>query len=144
MRTGVSQKKTERHAERCDSCGLWFEFLHPSADGRFLCRMCLTLEGGNRAAPLQPVTRRKTDWLASPAFSARRRDGLLGLAVAALGVGSVNEATPWPQSFCGGPAPCSPGNHEGSHGTEDRDRVDERGGSAPAHGRRWLSPPGRR
>jgi hypothetical protein len=62
MRTGVSQKKTERHAERCDSCGLWFEFLHPSADGRFLCRMCLTLEGGNRAAPLQPVTRRKTDW----------------------------------------------------------------------------------
>jgi hypothetical protein len=83
MRTGVSQKKTERHAERCDSCGLWFEFLHPSADGRFLCRMCLTLEGGNRAAPLQPVTRRKTDWLASPAFSARRRDGLLGLTATA-------------------------------------------------------------
>ena len=52
--------------------GSWsIEFLHRSADGRFLCRMCLTLEGGNRAAPLQPVTRRKTHWLPSPAFSAR-------------------------------------------------------------------------
>jgi hypothetical protein len=55
----VSTKPTERHGSRCDACGLWFESLHPSADGRFLCRMCLTLEGRNRAAPLQPVTRRE-------------------------------------------------------------------------------------
>jgi hypothetical protein len=79
----VRAKETSTNTERCDRCRLWFEFLHPSADGRFLCRMCLTLEGGNRAAPLQPVTRRKTDWLASPAFSARRRDGLLGLTATA-------------------------------------------------------------
>jgi hypothetical protein len=45
----VSQKKTERHTERCDQCRLWFEFLHPGADGRFLCRTCLALEGGNRS-----------------------------------------------------------------------------------------------
>jgi hypothetical protein len=32
------------------------------------------------------------------------------------------------QSCCGGPAPCSPSNHEDSHGTEQPDRVDERGG----------------
>jgi hypothetical protein len=60
MRT-VSSKETNTHTERCDSCGLFFEALHPSPDGRFLCSVCIRLEGGNRAAPLQPVTRRKTD-----------------------------------------------------------------------------------
>jgi hypothetical protein len=44
----VSAKETGTHTERCDQCGLWFEFLHADARGRFLCRMCLTLEGGNR------------------------------------------------------------------------------------------------
>jgi len=70
----VRAKETSTNTERCDRCRLWFEFLHPSADGRFLCRMCLTLEGGNRAAPLQPVTRRKTDgWLLQPS---RRGGGM--------------------------------------------------------------------
>jgi hypothetical protein len=45
----VSQKKTEPHTERCDSCGLWFAYLHPGADGRFLCSVCIRLEGGNRS-----------------------------------------------------------------------------------------------
>jgi hypothetical protein len=35
--------------EQCSQCGLWFEFLHPGADGRFLCRTCFTLEARNRA-----------------------------------------------------------------------------------------------
>ena len=61
MRSTVSVKPIATLTEQCSQCGLWFEFLHPSADGRFMCRMCLALEGGNRAAPLQPVTRRKTD-----------------------------------------------------------------------------------
>jgi hypothetical protein len=55
----VSTKPTERHGSRCDACGLWFEYLHSSASGRFLCRVCLELEGENRAAPLQLVTRRE-------------------------------------------------------------------------------------
>jgi hypothetical protein len=42
----VSAKETRTNTERCDSCGLWFEFLHPCADGRDLCRLCLELEGG--------------------------------------------------------------------------------------------------
>ena len=48
MRT-VSTRETERHGSRCDSCDLWFEFVHRSPGGRYLCRMCLELEGGNRA-----------------------------------------------------------------------------------------------
>jgi hypothetical protein len=44
----VSHKQTERCGSRCDSCGLWFEFVHRSAGGRFLCRMCLELKGLNR------------------------------------------------------------------------------------------------
>jgi hypothetical protein len=57
----VSSKQTRTNTERCAGCGLFYEWLHPSPDGRFLCRMCLELEGGNRGPPLQPVTRRKTD-----------------------------------------------------------------------------------
>jgi hypothetical protein len=57
----VSRKQTERHESGCDVCGLWFLYLQPGTDGRFLCAVCVRLEGGNRAAPLQPVTRRKTD-----------------------------------------------------------------------------------
>jgi len=45
----VSTKPTERHGSRCDACGLWFEYLHSSASGRFLCRMCLELAGENRS-----------------------------------------------------------------------------------------------
>jgi hypothetical protein len=45
----VSAKETSTRTECCDECGLWFRFVHPSADGRFLCRLCLELEGGNRA-----------------------------------------------------------------------------------------------
>jgi hypothetical protein len=59
MRSTVRTKETGTHTERCDSCGLWFEALHPGASGRYLCRMCLELEGGNRAEPLQLVTRRE-------------------------------------------------------------------------------------
>jgi hypothetical protein len=55
----VSAKETERHGSRCDACGLWFDYLHASNDGRFLCPMCIRLEGENRAAPLQLVTRRE-------------------------------------------------------------------------------------
>jgi hypothetical protein len=46
----VSQKKTERHTERCDSCGLWFLYLHPGTDGRYLCSVCVRLEPGNRSS----------------------------------------------------------------------------------------------
>jgi len=46
----VSAKETSTHTECCDGCGLWFESLHPSADGRYLCRLCLELSGNNRAA----------------------------------------------------------------------------------------------
>jgi hypothetical protein len=44
----VSTRETERLGSRCDSCGLWFEFVHPSADGRFLCGVCLALTVGSR------------------------------------------------------------------------------------------------
>jgi hypothetical protein len=47
----VSMRQTGTLTERCDQCRLWFEFLHPGAGGRFLCRVCLELEGGNRARP---------------------------------------------------------------------------------------------
>jgi hypothetical protein len=43
MRSTVSGKETERHESRCDSCGLWYLFVHGTADGRFLCRLCLAL-----------------------------------------------------------------------------------------------------
>jgi hypothetical protein len=54
MRRTVSTRETGTLTERCDQCRLWFEFLHPGAGGRFLCRMCLELEGGNRTAPFLP------------------------------------------------------------------------------------------
>jgi hypothetical protein len=41
------QLPTDTHTERCDSCGLWYEGLHPARDGRYLCRLCLELEGQN-------------------------------------------------------------------------------------------------
>jgi hypothetical protein len=50
MRT-VSAKPTATLSERCDHCGLWFEFLHPTAGGRCLCRVCLELAGENRPLP---------------------------------------------------------------------------------------------
>lgn len=50
MSRTVSTKQTERHGSRCDACGLWYEFLHATADGRFLCRMCLEVSGLNRPA----------------------------------------------------------------------------------------------
>jgi hypothetical protein len=46
MSRTVSVKPIATLTEQCSQCGLWFEFLHPSADGRFLCRMCLTLGAG--------------------------------------------------------------------------------------------------
>jgi hypothetical protein len=52
MSRTVSVKPIATLTEQCSQCGLWFEFLHPGAGGRFLCRTCLMLEGGNRAAPL--------------------------------------------------------------------------------------------
>jgi hypothetical protein len=39
----VSTKETERNGSRCDSCGLWYPFVHSTGDGRFLCRLCLAL-----------------------------------------------------------------------------------------------------
>jgi hypothetical protein len=58
----VSAKETRTNTERCDSCHLWCSYLHRGAGDRYLCRLCLELEGGNRrAAPLQLVTRRETD-----------------------------------------------------------------------------------
>jgi hypothetical protein len=48
MRT-VSVKPTGTLTEQCGQCGLWFEFLHAGADGRFLCAVCVRLEGGNRS-----------------------------------------------------------------------------------------------
>jgi hypothetical protein len=54
----VSAKETRTNTEQCDSCGLWFEFLHPSAGGRDLCSVCVRLKGENRATPLQLVTGR--------------------------------------------------------------------------------------
>jgi hypothetical protein len=55
----VSAKETSTNTERCDQCRLWFPYLHRSAGDRYLCRTCLELEGENRAAPLQLVTRRE-------------------------------------------------------------------------------------
>jgi hypothetical protein len=55
----VSAKETRTNTEQCDSYGLWFEFLHPSAGGRDLCSVCIRLEGENRAAPLHLITRRE-------------------------------------------------------------------------------------
>jgi hypothetical protein len=59
MSRTVSVKPIATRSEQCSQCGLWFEFLHPGAGVRFLCKLCLALEGENRAAPLQPVTRRE-------------------------------------------------------------------------------------
>jgi hypothetical protein len=47
----VSVKPIATLTEQCSQCGLWFEFTHLGADGRFLCSVCIRLEGGNRAAP---------------------------------------------------------------------------------------------
>jgi hypothetical protein len=44
-----SWKPTDTYTERCDSCGLWYEGLHPARDGRYLCRLCLEVEGLNRS-----------------------------------------------------------------------------------------------
>jgi hypothetical protein len=44
-------KETGTHTERCDSCGLWYSALHPSPDGRFLCRICLEVSGLNQRSP---------------------------------------------------------------------------------------------
>jgi hypothetical protein len=52
MRSGeksVSTKQTRQHGSQCDVCKLWFAYLHPGANGRFLCRMCVALEPGNRS-----------------------------------------------------------------------------------------------
>jgi hypothetical protein len=58
MRTAKS-KETSTHTERCAGCGLFYEWLHPSPDGRtFLCRMCLELEGGNRSSVIVTYRRR--------------------------------------------------------------------------------------
>jgi hypothetical protein len=46
VRRTVSTKETGTHTEQCDSCGLWFEYLHPSPGGHFLCSVCIRLEGG--------------------------------------------------------------------------------------------------
>jgi hypothetical protein len=47
----VTHKQTASAGSRCDGCGLWFEYLHPTADDRrFLCRMCLEVSGANRSA----------------------------------------------------------------------------------------------
>jgi hypothetical protein len=48
MKRTVSVKPTATLTECCDQCGLWFEFLHPSAGDRFLCAVCVRLEGWHR------------------------------------------------------------------------------------------------
>jgi hypothetical protein len=50
MSRTVSTKQTSTHTSRCDECGLWFESVHFGPGGRYLCRMCLDLEGGNRSS----------------------------------------------------------------------------------------------
>jgi hypothetical protein len=43
MSRTVSVKPMAMLTEQCSQCGVWFEFLHLGADGRLLCRTCLTL-----------------------------------------------------------------------------------------------------
>jgi hypothetical protein len=50
MSRTVSTKQTTVLSEQCSQCRLWFQYLHPAADGRrFLCAVCVRLEGGNRS-----------------------------------------------------------------------------------------------
>jgi hypothetical protein len=46
MSRTVSVKPIATLTEQCDSCGLWFEYLHPSPGGHFLCSVCIRLEVG--------------------------------------------------------------------------------------------------
>jgi hypothetical protein len=55
MSRTVSVKPIATLTEQCGQCGLWVAFVHPAEDGRYLCSVCIRLEGGNRAAP--PATR---------------------------------------------------------------------------------------
>jgi hypothetical protein len=45
----VSSKETTVLTERCYQCGLYYEYLHPTPGGSYLCRTCLELSGLNRA-----------------------------------------------------------------------------------------------
>lgn len=49
MSRTVSTKETRTHSQRCAVCGLFYEWLHPSPDGRYLCWICIRLEDGNRS-----------------------------------------------------------------------------------------------
>jgi hypothetical protein len=49
MSRTVSVKPTTVLSEQCDSCHLFFQWLNPSAGGRFLCGLCVRLEPGNRS-----------------------------------------------------------------------------------------------
>jgi hypothetical protein len=58
MSRTVSVKPTATLSEQCSQCALFFQWLHASADGRFLCAVYVRLEGENRATPLHLVTGR--------------------------------------------------------------------------------------
>jgi hypothetical protein len=49
MNRTVSVKPTAELGSRCDSCGLWYRFLHPASGGRFLCPMCAAIAWQNRS-----------------------------------------------------------------------------------------------
>ena len=49
MRT-VSTKPTATVGSRCEGCGLWYEFVHTTRGGRYLCRMSLEVAGLNRSS----------------------------------------------------------------------------------------------
>jgi hypothetical protein len=46
MSRTVSVKPIATLTEQCSQCGLWFEFLHPGADRRDLCSVCIRLGAG--------------------------------------------------------------------------------------------------
>jgi hypothetical protein len=52
MSRTVSVKPIATLTEQCSQCGLWFEFVHPAEDGRYLCSVCAALEAGT--GPLWP------------------------------------------------------------------------------------------
>jgi hypothetical protein len=50
MNRTVSVKPTAELGSRCDSCRLWYRFLHPASGGKALCPMCSEIETSNRSA----------------------------------------------------------------------------------------------
>ena len=45
MNRTVNTKETTSTGSQCDACGLWFTVVHPTVDGRFLCRVVRRVGG---------------------------------------------------------------------------------------------------